>query len=142
VYRILQALTPPSIVVFAFTFKIAKALSGVHYIFTNQEKTCGVYISDFLNICGADPLLLEYYKDDWNRMVIQYSNFDFEGRCFFILNGGRGFFTKKDEEESDQTLCLGGHPDKNQSLDVFIANFEVYSEVYKSRTETNYICSS
>ena len=137
--RILQALTPPSIVVFAFTFKIAKALSGVHYIFTNQEKTRGVYISDSLNICGADPLLLEYYKDDWNRMVIQYSNFDFGGRCFFMLNGRRGFFNKKDAEESDQTLFLGGHPDAKQSADVFISNFEVYSKAYKSETESNYL---
>ena len=137
--KILQALTPPSIVVFAFTFKIVKALTGVHYIFTNQEKTRGVYISDSLNICGTDPLLLEYYKDDWNRMVIQYSNFDFGGRCFFMLNGRKGFFIKNDAEESDQTLFLGGHPDEKQSADVFISNFEVYSKAYKSETEPNYI---
>ena len=126
-------MTPPSIVVFAFTFKIDKALSGVHYIFTNQAKTRGVYIWDFHNICGADPLLLEYYKDDWNRMVIQYSNFDFGGRCFFILNRRRGFFNKKDEEESDQTLFLGGHPDEKQSADAFISNLEVYLKVINQR---------
>ena len=39
VNRIQQALHPPSIVVLAFTFKIAKALSGVHYIFTNQVES-------------------------------------------------------------------------------------------------------
>ena len=44
-----------SIVVFAFSFKTAKSLNGTHYIFTNQAKTCGVYISESLNICGADP---------------------------------------------------------------------------------------
>ena len=72
-------------------------------------------------------------------MVIQYSNFDFGGRCSFMLNGRRGFFNKKDAEESDQTLFLGGHPDAKQSADVFISNFEVYSKVYKSETEPNYI---
>ena len=65
----------PFILLLAFTFKIDKFVSGTHYIFTNQARTCGVYISESLNICGADPLLLEYFKDDWNRMIIQYSSF-------------------------------------------------------------------
>ena len=134
-----QALFPPSIVVFAFTFKIAKPLTGEHYIFTNQNKTRGVYISETLNICGADPVLLEYEKRDWNRVIVQYSRFDFGGRCFFILNGRRGFFDKKDEEEMEHALFLGGHPDEKRSADVYISNFEIYSKSYDMKTEPNYI---
>ena len=134
-----QALFPPSIVVFAFTFKIAKPLTGEHYIFTNQNKTRGVYISETLNICGADPVLLEYEKRDWNRVIVQYSRFDFGGRCFFILNGRKEFFDKKDEEEMEHALFLGGHPDEKRSADVYISNFEIYSKSYDMKTEPNYI---
>ena len=77
--NILQALTPPSIAILALTFKIAKALTGTHYIFSNQSKTRRITISETLNICGADPLILQYYKDDWNRLIVQYSN---KGPCF------------------------------------------------------------
>ena len=91
-------------IVFGFIFKIAKALSGVHYTFTNQAITGMVYILDSLNTCGADPLLLEYFKDDWNRMIIQYSSFRFGGRCFFISNRRKGFINKKGGE--DMGYCL------------------------------------
>ena len=80
--KILQALTPTSITIFALTFKIVKALTGTHYIFSNQSKTRGITISETLDICGADPLLLEYYKDDWNRLIVQYSN---NGPCPGVL---------------------------------------------------------
>ena len=137
--RIQQALFPPSIVVFAFTFKIAKPLTGEHYIFTNQTKTRGVFISETLNICGADPLLLEYEKRDWNRVIVQYSSFDFGGRCFFILNGRKGFFNKKSEREMDHILFLGGHPEEKRSADVFISNFEIYSKTYNMETKPDYL---
>ena len=48
--KIRQALFPPSIVVFALTFKIAEPLTSTHYIFTNQNRTQGVSISKTLNI--------------------------------------------------------------------------------------------
>ena len=64
--HISQALTPPSITVFAFNFKLArKDPVGTHFIFSNWSKTRGVYFTKkHLDICGADPLMLEYEKDD------------------------------------------------------------------------------
>ena len=129
--NILLALTPPSIAIFALTFKIGKALTGTHYIFSNQSKTRGITISETLNICGADPLLLEYYKDDWNRLIVQYSN---NGPCFFMLNGRKGFFIKQSEEIEENILFIGGHPDEKRPANVYITNFEIYGRGYQEKT--------
>ena len=78
-------------------------------------------------------MLLEYEKRDWNRVIVQYSSFDFGGCPFFILNGRRGFFNKKSERE------LGGHPEEKRSADVFISNFEICSKTYNMETKPDYL---
>ena len=55
------------------------------------------------------------------------------------MNGRKGFFDKKDEEEMEHALFLGGHPDEKRSADVYISNFEIYSKSYDMETEPNYI---
>ena len=103
--RIMLALHPPSMLVVALTFKVSKPLTGKHYIFSNESKSRGVYITkDFLNICGTDPLLLKYEYRDWNRLIIQYSNFSTIGGC---------------------RRYLGGHPKEKQPANVEVSNFEI-----------------
>ena len=131
IQNIQQALAPPTIAVFALSFKVSKPLTGVHYIFANQAKSRGVYITEkSLNICGTDPLQLEYNYKNWNRLIIQYTCFEGHNRCSFLLNGNKGFFTKNDHTERDRVIYVGGHPSEENSSDVYIANFEIYSKAF------------
>ena len=112
-------LHPPSMMVVGLTFKVAKPLTGKHYIFSNEFQSRGVYITkDSLNICGRDPLLLKYEYRDWNRLIIQYSNFSSNGCCLFVLNGQQGFFMRNKEVEEDHVIYLGGHPLEKQPANV------------------------
>ena len=139
--HISQALTPPSITVFAFNFKLARNPPvGTHFIFSNWSKTRGVYFTkDHLDICGTDPSMLTYEKEDWNRMIIQYSNFDFTEGCSFMLNGQKGFFVRKPVKKPDkETIFLGGHPKLERSSDVYISNFEIYTKIFENSNPANY----
>ena len=142
--HISQALTPPSITVFAFNFKLAKKdpPPGPHFIFSNWSKTRGVYFTkNHLDICGTDPLLLEYDNDDWNRMIIQYTNLEFIGGCSFMLNGRKGFFVRKPYEKKEKEIIfLGGHPSLEQSYSagIYISNFEIYTKIFENPSPTDY----
>ena len=134
--RVMLALHPPSMLVVGLTFKVAKSLTGKHYIFSNESQSRGVYITkDFLNICGTDPLLLKYEYRDWNRLIIQYSNFSSIGGCIFVLNGQRGFFIRNTEVEKDHAIYLGGHPKEKQPANVEVSNFEIFSKTFDLKTK-------
>ena len=134
--RVMLALHPPSMLVVALTFKVSKSLTGKHYIFSNESQSRGVYITkDFLNICGTDPLLLKYEYRDWNRLIIQYSNFSSIGGCIFVLNGQRGFFIRNTEVEEDHAIYLGGHPKEKQPANVEVSNFEIFSKTFDLKTK-------
>ena len=131
-----MAIGKPSICVIAFAFKPISTSNENDFIFTNGTGTRAVTISSrSLNIWGIEsPLDLEYHRDDWNRMILQYSRITDDGtddKCFFILNGRRGFFkprVHKHVEESE--LFLGGHPERKNFANVVIVNFEVYFKIF------------
>ena len=140
IQNIQQALASPTLAMFGLSFKVSKALTGVHYIFTNQTKSRGVYISEkSLNICGTDPLQLEYNYKDWNRLIIQYTCFEGYAQCFFMLNGVKGFFTKDEHTEIDHTIFIGGHPDEKHPSNVFLANFEIYGKSFTLGTNLTFL---
>ena len=75
----------------AFAFEAIFTSNENDFIFANGIS------NKSLNIWGIEsPLIdLEYDRDDWNTMLIQYSRITDEGtddKCFFSLNGWRGFF--------------------------------------------------
>ena len=100
-----------------------------------------------LNIWGIEsPFIdLEYDRDDWNTMLIQYSRITEKGtddKCFLSLNGRRGFFkprVHKHFEESE--MFLGGHPERKNFANVVLVNFEVYSKIFDNTpdSESSYI---
>ena len=90
--------------VVAFSFKASATLTDEdNYIFTNKNSSRGVTISrNSLNILGSQARLdLEYKPNDWNTVIIQYSNITplIEDECIFILNRRRGFFKLRYDEE-------------------------------------------
>ena len=84
----LEAEVLPSIMVVAFSFKVAAPLTQEDcYIFTNKDNTRGVTISkNSLNILGSEERLeLEYDIRNWNTLILQYSFVTGPGKdqCFF-----------------------------------------------------------
>ena len=125
------ATTPPSICVIALQFKVAGVLTDDKkgYICCNETLTRGVTITKSnLNILGTDPMQLIYHYKDWNTLIIQYSNIteDNDGKCFFILNNRRGYFTPHKNIVESKDLYIGGKKEKESFARVVLANFEVY----------------
>ena len=120
----------------AFAFKPISTSNENDFIFTNGSGTRAVTISNqSLNIWGIEsPLDLEYNRDDWNRMILQYSRITDDGtddKCFFILNGRRGFFKPRVHKHvKESELFLGGHPERKNFANVVIVNFEVYFKIF------------
>ena len=68
-----------------------------------------------MNILGSQARLdLEYKPNDWNTVIIQYSNITplIEDECIFILNRRRGFFKLRYDEKEEKDIYIGGHPQK------------------------------
>ena len=137
------ATTPAMICIFAFQFKVTSELSNENdYIFTTETATRGVTISKkSLNILGTDPMDLEYDTRGWNTLVIQYSCMtdDFDGKCFFSLNGRRGFFLPRKPIKFDsKDVYIGGHPKGKGFANVMLTNFEIYSKTYDTPPPEKY----
>ena len=128
-----QGLTPKSIFVVAFTFKLDTKLDNkAYYIFSNESGSRAVSITDKqLDIWGTVSPQLEYEKHGWNVMLLQYSRMTDAGndKCFFILNGRVGQFEPKIYEDVETDIYIGGAP-KQRTAPVTIASFEIYSKIY------------
>ena len=126
-------LDPWSIMITVFSFKVSAPLTKEEdFIFTNKSSTRGVTISKkSINILGSEARLeLEYAKNEWNTMFLQYSYLAGQGedKCIFSLNGRRGSFHIKDVDfGEDNDLYIGGHPEKRNFTDIVLGNFEVYT---------------
>ena len=121
----------PTIMFVAFTFKISKELEpGKEYtIFTNNTGSRGVVISSkTINILGAQVRQeLTYYANEWNSMIIQYSNVsDGEDQCFFYLNDNRGFIRPRKYTEDSRDIYIGGNPKGEDCAPIYITRFDVY----------------
>ena len=117
-----------SICFIAFAFKVTTELSEEVTIFTNKSETRGVTISkSSLNILETDPLKLKYEYRDWNTVIIQYSNTENnDGKCFFVVNGRRGFFIPHKTDLRDEEVYIGGNSKGEKSANVMLLNFELY----------------
>ena len=134
----------PSIMVVAFSFKVSATLTDEDsYIFTNKNSSRGITISrNSLNILGSQVRYdLEYKYNDWNTMIIQYSNITplIEDECIFILNGRRGFFRLHNGEKEEKDIYIGGHPQKQNVGNVVLANFEIYGKMFKEKNSSGFI---
>ena len=134
----------PSIMVVAFSFKASATLTDEdNYIFTNKNSSRGITISrNSLNILGSQARLdLEYKPNDWNTVIIQYSNITplIEDECIFILNRRRGFFKLRYDEKEEKDIYIGGHPQKQNVGNVVLANFEIYGKMFKEKHSSGYI---
>ena len=126
------ATIPPTICFIAFAFKVTTDLSEEVTIFTNKTGTNGVTISkSSLNILGTDPLDLEYHYKDWNTVIIQYSNTKDTGKCFFVLNGRRGFFIPHKIDLHDTEVYIGGNPKGEKCANIMLVNFELYWKAFR-----------
>ena len=134
----------PFIMVVAFSFKATATLTDEDdYIFTNKNSSRGITISrNSLNILGSQARLdLGYKYNDWNTMIIQYSNITplIEDECIFILNGRRGFFRLQNGEKEEKDIYIGGHPQKQNFGNVVLASFEIYGKMFKEKNSSGYI---
>ena len=62
-------------------------------------------------------------------MIIQYSNItlDSDGKCFFVLNGQRGFFLPhKNIKVETKEVYIGGNSAGENNANVVLLNFEIY----------------
>ena len=126
------ATIPPTICFIAFAFKVTTDLSEEVTIFTNKTETNGVTISkSSLNILGTDPLNLEYHYRGWNTVIIQYSNTKDTGKCFFVLNGRRGFFIPHKIDLHDTEVYIGGNSKGEKCATVMLLNFELYWKAFR-----------
>ena len=137
------ATVPSSICIIALQFRIISKLSNEdHYVFTNETGTRGVTISKkSLNILGTDPMELHYSYRGWNKLIIQYSNItdDNDGKCFFVLNGRRGFFLPhKPIKMESKDLYIGGDSKGKSSANVMLSTFETYSKIYDPPIPVSY----
>ena len=132
-------IAPSSIFIVAFTFKVAAKLTDEnHYIFSNASKTRAVSITNkSLNFWGSETLPeLKYKYREWNTMIIQYSCISFEeedrkyDKCFFILNGEKGFFRPRAYNIKDNELYIGGLKGGSNFANVVLGSFEVYFKTY------------
>ena len=112
VYRISHiptGLDQSSFFIIAFSFRLWSEPVESQYIFTNNSGTRAVSLNkDFLDIWGskASPQLI-YNNNTWNIMLVQYSHIGKEaGRCFFVLNGKRGFFDGEVYDMSDHDIYI------------------------------------
>ena len=144
VYRISHietGLAQPSVFIIAFSFRLLSELttSESQYIFTNNSGTRAVSLNkDYLDIWGskASPQLI-YNKNTWNIMLVQYSQISNNpGRCFFVLNGERGFFDGEVYDLSDHDIYIGSP--KKPTANIVIGNLEIYSKSFKS-TPSDYL---
>ena len=116
----------------AFAFKTTTELSEEVTIFTNKTETRGVTISkSSLNILGTDPLNLEYHYRDWNTVIIQYSNIEDTGKCFFVLNERKGFFIPHKIDLHDTEVYIGGNSKGEKCATVMLLNFELYWKAFR-----------
>ena len=137
----------PSIMVVAFSFKVSATLTDEdNYIFTNKNSSRGITISrNSLNILGSQVRYdLEYKYNDWNTMIIQYSNITplIEDECIFILNKKRrGYFKLRYDDKEEKDIFIGGHPQEQNFGDfgVVLANFEIYGKMFKEKHSSGYI---
>ena len=117
----------------ALTFRVKSEIKGDVTIFTNESETRGVTISkESLNILGTDPLKLKYQYRDWNTIIIQYSNITAgdAGKCFFVLNGHRGFFRPHENiNKDDHIVYIGGNSKGKNTANVLLVNFELYYKI-------------
>ena len=126
----------PSIMFVAFTFKISKKLEpGKEYIiFTNNNGSRGVVISSkTINILGAQVRQeLTYQPNEWNTMIIQYSNVSSgEDQCFFYLNENRGFIRPQKYDEYGEDIYIGGNEKGEDCAPIYISRFDVYVRYWK-----------
>ena len=136
-----SALKPSSVFIVAFSFKLTEAIKDglSYYIFSNTNSTRAVTLrKDWLDIAGCErgSPQLKYKIDSWNYMLIQYSRVSEDGssdRCFFILNGRRGFFEPKVYENDAVGLYIGHKLKKtaNIELNYFQVHY-VHESIHKT----------
>lgn len=148
IYRISgirAAQVPPTICFVAFTFKISKELEpGKEYtIFTNDTGTRGVVISrKTINILGTQVRQeLTYASNEYNTMLIQWSNVSYgEDKCFFYLNDRRGFIRPQKYKDDESTnIFIGGHPTRGECAPIYLTRFDIYERVWDTIQEENYL---
>ena len=137
------AVAPHCIVIIALSFKVMSKLSNEnHYIFSNNTGSRAVSITKkSLNIWGTHELLdLEYDYDGWNTLLLQYSCMEKteNDKCFFSLNGRRGFFRPRQYNIEDNDIFLGGTSKMTNYGNVVIGSFEAYNKIFE-KTPDKYL---
>ena len=137
--RLRTATAPPSICVIALQFKITAEKDG--YIIANEANNRGVVISKkSLNILGTDPLGLEYQERRWNKLIIQYSNMpEGDSKCFFVLNGRRGFFIAHPNPADTTEFYIGGHPKGKDFASLMLTNLDIYYKHYRPPPDSYFL---
>ena len=142
--KLTSALKPSSVFVVAFSFKLKKPIKDElsYYIFSNANSTRAVTLrKNWLDIAGCfrgSPQLV-YKKTAWNYMLIQYSRVSEEGaadRCFFILNGRKGFFEPVVYENDSQGLYIGHKIKKCANIE--LNYFMVHSRRFEKSVSNEY----
>ena len=137
--RIGSAIKPKTVFIIAFSFKLIKPIKDdlPYYIFSNTNSSRAVTLrKDWIDIagCARGSPQLKYLKDGWNIMLIQYSRVTREGsddRCFFILNGRRGYFEPVVYKNDERALYIGhkSKPSANIELNYFEVHTKHFSEL-------------
>ena len=137
-----QGLTPESIFVIAFSFKILSPLDEKpYYIFSNTRGNRAVSINNKqLDIWGATASpQLKYDMRGWNVMLLQYSRITRTGKdkCFFILNGDLGTFEPKVYEEEFSDFYIGGTHEQ-ETAPIMLGSLEIYTKQFRDSID-NYL---
>ena len=72
---------------------------------------------------------ISYDDRNWNRLIIHYSHTGETDRCSFMLNEETKFFVRNKEKKIDYDIFLGGHPKEKEPSNVYLSNFEIYSNM-------------
>ena len=143
--KLSSAIKKSSVLIVAFSFKLKKPITDnfSYYIFSNENSTRAVTLrSDRLDIagCARGSPQLKYLTHSWNYMLIQYSRVSDEGssdRCFFILNGRRGFFDPVVYENDARELYIGHR--KKLCANIELNYFEAHSRHFNEPSGYDYI---